>query len=690
MRLKRALLSGWLLVLAPRTASAAQYEVFIDIETEQDLYDLLITEQISTASFDALLLLRQTRVDLNRAARQDLYLLPNLDYVEVDRILAYRKEVTSIHSLDELVAAGALAPNLAHSIRPFIIVRDSSVAGSKTNASLRLQARWTGRHDRLPPAFALQARVQTLANLDTGLAAALTRNALRRVRWDSTRNALSAEPEGVRFEVPKLYVEWEDEQWEVVAGTYRIGFGQRLTFDVTDQVTPNGSFGDYELRPGDGLVLRCNRAPGELRETPCSAGAVARVTPDYSWTNRLAGVAVGLKNLHLRQGWLQAYAWGSYQVHRIAQTELVDASACDNPHRDQDPGCTAPPVYVGGGRDRTAPAATARFATLPAMYAEALAGANLSYFWNDRAHLGVTGYGSMPRWLIEGADLGFQEFSRKPFGGPFGAIGLDAAFGFGKRDFFAEVARSFDSQRQGGGGYAAFVRSVTTRPKSELDVSLRYYGSRFANPYARPVSAPDELDGLRARDEAGARLRATAPLGRHVVLRALLDGWRKLSTGALNAFLFARTDWRITSRWTWATWAQYRNGSAQQFVVATQLAYEQVRRFRISGQARYRWAGKLGGDRLQQDLAAIVDVTARPVDRLRVRCRLRYDFDDVWDNHRLVQSLWVYLDVAVTLRDRDALRLRYDFRVFVDEREATLSRVPNPEHWLGVEYVFRF
>jgi len=670
-------------------ASAAQYEVFIDIETEQDLYDLLITEQISAASFDALLLLRQTRVDLNRAARQDLYLLPNLDYAEVDRILSYRKEATSIHSLDELIAAGALAPNLARSIRPFILVLDSSVGGSQTNAFLRLQARWTGRHDRLPPAFALQARVQAIGNLDTGLAAALTRNALRRVRWDPSRDALSAESEGVRFEVPKLYVEWEDEKWEVVAGTYRIGFGQRLTFDVTDQVTPNGSFGDYELRPGDALVLRCNRAPGELRETPCSSGAQVRVTPDYSWTNRLAGVAIGLKKLHLRQGWLQAYAWGSYQVHRMAQTELVDAARCDNPHRNQDPRCSAPPVYVGG-RDRTAPAATARFATLPAMYAEALAGANVSYFWNDRAHLGVTGYGAMPRSLIEGANLGFQEFSRKPFGGPFGAIGVNAAFGFGQRDFFAEVARSFDSQRQGGGGYAAFVRSVTTRPKSELDVSLRYYGSHYANPYARPVSAPDELDGLRARDEAGGRFRATAPLGRHVVLRALLDGWRALSTGALNALLFARTDWRITSRWTWATWAEYRNGSAQRFVVATQLAYEPVRRFRISGQARYRWAGKLGGDRLQQDLAAIVNVTARPVDRLRVRCRLRYDFDDVWDNHRLVQSLWVYLNVAVTLRDRDALRLRYDFRGFFDERESTLSRVPNPEHWLGVEYVFRF
>ena len=689
MPLRRALLSAWLLVLVPRAASAAQYEVFIDIETEQDLYDLLITEQISVASFDALLLLHQTRVELNQAARQELYLLPNLDYAEVDRILAYRTAVGSIESLDQLIEAGALAPDLARSMRAFIIIRDPSVVRSQTDALLRLRARWTGRYDRLPPAFALQARVQALGNLDMGLAAALTRNSLRRVRWDSSRDALSAEPEGVRFEVPKLYVEWDDEQWEVVAGTYRIGFGQRLTFDVTDQVTPNGSFGDYELRGGNELGLRCNRTAGELLESPCLNGQEARVTPDYSWTNRLAGVAIGLKQLRIGQGWLQAYAWGSYQVHRIAQIELVDAAACDNPQRDQDPECLAPPVYV---RDQgpTAPASTARFATLPSMYAEGLAGANASYFWNDRAHLGVTGYGAVPRWLLDGADLGFQEFSRKPFGGPFGAIGMDAAFGFGQQDFFAEVARSFDSQREGGGGYAALVRGVTTLPKGELEVSLRFYGSRYANPYARPLSAPDELDGLRARDEAGARFRATAQLGRRVVLRSLLDGWRQLSTGLFNALLFARADWHISSRWTWATWGEYRNGAAQRFVAATQLAYVPVRRVSVSGQARYRWGGTLGSDRLQQDLSAILSITARPVDRVRVRCRLRYAFDDVWDNHRLPQSLWSYLDLALTLRDRDVLRLRYDFRVFLDERESTLSRVPKPEHWLWVEYVFRF
>jgi hypothetical protein len=676
--------------MAPCTARAVQYEVFIDIETQEELYDLLVTEQISETSFDALLQLHQTRVELNRADRQRLYLLPNLDYAQVDRILAYREEAGSIHGLGDLIAAGVLEARLVGSLRAFVIVRAPDIPKSQTEGFVRIQGRWSGRYDRLPPAAAAQARVKTLRNLDIGAAAAVTRNRLGRVRWDPSRNALSAEPERARFELPKLFLEWEDDRWEIVGGTYRIGFGQRLTFDVTDQITPNGFFGDYGLRGANELGLRCRRGAGELPASPCPSNPVVRVTPDYAWTNRLAGVAVGLKYLPVGKGWLQLYGWGSYQVHRIPRIEVADASACDDPRRDEDPACGAPPVYVRTG-DPTAPQSTATFATLPAMYAEGLAGANASYFWNARAHFGVTGYGSIPRWLVEGADLGFQEFARKPFGGPFGAVGVDAAFGFRSQDFFAEVARSFDSQAGDGGGYGAIVRSVTTLRATELDVSARYYGSKYVNPYARPVSAPDELDGLRARDETGLRLRATTQLGRHVGLRIIADGWRQLSSGAFNGLLFTRTDWQIGASWVWASWTEYRNNTGQRFLLATQLAYEPVRRLTLSGQLQHRWLGeKLRHQRLQQDIAAILSVTSRPTDILRLRVRVRYDFDDVRNNHRLTQVLWSYLDAAIIVRERDMLRLRYDFRIFLDRRETTLARLPNPEHWLWIEYVFRY
>ena len=337
----------------------------------------------------------------------------------------------------------------------------------------------------------------------------------------------------------------------------------------------------------------------------------------------------------------------------------------------------------------TAPASAATFASLPAMYAEALAGMNTSYFWNDRAHLGLTGYGSMPRWLVRGAELGFQEFSRKPFMGPFGAVGVDAAFGFGPQDFFAEVTRSFDTQA--GGGVGAVVRSVTTLRTTEMDVSVRYYGQSFANPYARPVSAPDELDGLRARDETGLRLRTTSELGPRIGLRMIADGWRRLSSGALRGLLFSRADVQIGSSWAWAAWAEYRNSGSRRFVLATRLAYQPGRRLTMSGQLQHRWVGAtVGGPRFQQDVAAILNLTTRPIDVLRLRVRLRYDFEHVWDNHRLPQTLWAYLEAALTLRARDTLRARYDLRVFLDRRESTLVRTPNPEHWLALEYVFRY
>ncbi len=690
MLLKRAFALSSLIALAPCSASAVQYEIFIEVETEEDLYDLLATEQISESSFNALLVLHQTRIELNRAGRQQLYLLPNLDYGQVDRILAYRAEAGSIHELGDLVAAGVLDVESVEALRAFVIIRPADVPKSQTKGFLRVQGRWSGRHDRLPPASALQARLETLRNLDIGGSATLTRNGLHRIQWDPNRAAFSAEPEGVRFEVPKLYVEWEDDKWEIIGGTYRIGFGQRLTFDVTDQVTPNGFFGDYELRRSNALGLRCRRSAGGLQASPCPTNRVTRVTPDYAWTNRLAGVALGLKDLPVGRGWLQAYAWGSYQVHRIPQIEIVDTNTCSDPRRDEDPACRAPPVYVRTG-DPSAPASTATFATLPAMYAEALAGANASYFWNDRGHLGLTGYGSIPRWLVQGAALGFQEFSRKPFGGPFGAVGVDAAFGFGAQDFFAEVARSFDAQADGGGGYGAVVRSVTTLAATELDLSARYYGSKYANPYARPVSAPDELDGLRARDEAGVRVRVATQPGPRVGVRVMADGWRQLSSGALHGLVFARADWQMAPSWVLAAWTEYRSTGSQRVLLATRLAYQPVRQLTLSGQFQHRWVGtRLGGVGAQQDIAAILGVTTRPVDILRLRLRIRYDFEDIWDNHRRPHTLWAYLDAAVTARERDMVRVRYDLRVFLDRRESTLTRVPNPEHWLWLEYVFRY
>jgi hypothetical protein len=121
------------------------------------------------------------------------------------------------------------------------------------------------------------------------------------------------------------------------------------------------------------------------------------------------------------------------------------------------------------------------------------------------------------------------------------------------------------------------------------------------------------------------------------------------------------------------------------------LAYEPIRRLSLSAQLQHRWLEGLPTRvGLQRDLAGVLNFTGRPADVLRLRLRLRYDIEDVADNHRLPHTLWCYLDVAIRLRTRDTLRIRYDLRAYLDERESTRVRVPNPEHWLWLEYVFRY
>jgi len=95
-------------------------------------------------------------------------------------------------------------------------------------------------------------------------------------------------------------------------------------------------------------------------------------------------------------------------------------------------------------------------------------------------------------------------------------------------------------------------------------------------------------------------------------------------------------------------------------------------------------------NRFRQDAKLTATFTAKPADRVRLRTRFRYLFEDISDNTFLEQSVWAYFDIAYRLRDRDKLRLRYDFVKRLDKRDSTMDRVPNPEHWLWIEYESRF
>ena len=675
----------WVALLVSRPAGAIPYEVFIEVDTEDDLYDLLATQQISERSFDALLFLFQTRVDLNSADREALYQLPNLEYADVDRLLAYRQAEGPIVSLDALVSAAVLPARLVHSMAAFVIVDRRDGAEAPPTGFVRLQARWSGRYDRLPPPAALQARVRAASHLDSGAVLTITRNTLGRARWDAGRDGLSVRAEKPRLVLPKAYVEWDTPTWELVAGTYRIGFGQRLTFDVTAQVTPNGAYGDYELRRANDLTLRCKRSAGELEQSPCPASPAHRVTPDFAWTNRLLGAAVGLERAPVGPGWLQTYVWASAQPHRVQSRDVVVRSRCPDPSLDE-PSCAAPRVFVRGGPSGLQSAAS--YASVSMAAVEPLAGLNVGYFWHARANLMITAYGATTRWLIRGPALDYQEIARKPFGGPFGAVGLSGAYGAGRHDLFVEVARSFDRQTGGGGGVGFIARSVTRLRDGELELSLRAYGPAFANPYARPVSAPDELDGLRARDETGVRARFVQRPHARLALRSLVDVWRRFQTSGVGVLGFLRADAELGTAWLVSVWAEYRS-AGKRMLAATRVAFDSGREWTVAVQLQHR-THRDGPSPGQRDFAAIFGLSGRPVALFGLRVRFRYDLEDAFDNHRLPHTAWLYVESSFRVRRRDDINVRYDFRAFLDERESTAARLPSPEHWLWLEYVVRY
>ncbi len=704
----------------PALASANEYEVFIEVENEESLYDLQVEGQIGDDTLTALVELIQRGVDLNTATREQLYALPNLNYSEVDAIISYRQEAGRIDDPAALVANGILSARKVGAIAAFLIIRRSATSALGATGWIRGQTRWSEGDNGAPP-MALQGRADGLESARVGVAVLLNRNSLGDVVYDPSRDALAADPTDVRPELAKIYVHWDERDYAAIAGTYRIGFGQRLTFDITDRPDPHGFYGDDEVFRSASLVVECKESAGELAVSPCD-GVDIRVTPDFSSRTALLGAAIGLKKLELGGGRsLSAHGFGSYQPKDIFQYAIYDAGKCSDPRDDDNPDCSAPQTF----RISDNPGQQSSrfiFSTLPNMYAELLGGGNLTLNLDRRTSIGVTGYGSHVNWLVDGIDLDFQEYDRTPFGGAFGAVGVNAHHGVNIVDVFAEVTRSFDSQLDGGGGFAGVVRGVASVKDHELEVAARYYDQEFANPYARPISAADEFDGLRARDETGVRIRTTSRFQKKFSLRTSADFWTAPSDDINQVLLYVRGDVDATKRLRLGLWTGYQDkelfdgGGGQCFSISVENDEngEPVpcggERYQVSGRVRFEALRTVTGtllythevqddddldlmgdnQRFRQDRRVTATVVAKPIPEATIRGRVTYLDEDIADDASLQTFLQTTIDFSYRFRKKDRLRLRYDLLRFLDERASTMERFSLNEHWLWLEYKANF
>jgi hypothetical protein len=681
---------GWLCCGA-LPARAAPYEVEPEAGGELDLLALVEEGAISGETLAALLALRRAGVEPGRATRGMLYGLPGLTYADVDGLLRRRAGV----------GAEGLTEEEARKLAPFLARREPG--------RLHGEARWMmafAASDSLPPPMALQVRAAGLAGVRAGVLLSLARRRLGALRWDARSRALVVDAPGTALRVPRFHAQWTGARASVLAGAYRLGFGQRLTLDTTALPAPDGFLADEGLRPPGALERACL-----VGGTGCEAEERhADVTPDFAWEEGFRGVAGTVRRSVGRGAALSLTGFGSYQLRSLPRHAVRDASTCTQARG----GCGAPDVRVPLSDSRLEKL-TAR--TLPGAFREWAGGGNVTLSPSPRAQVGVTGWAARPVWPLDGGRLDFQPSARYPAGGGFGAVGLDAAWGHGAVDLFFEGTRSFDSAPGGGGGFGALQRTVVSGERRELELALRYYGRDFANPYSGAPSGPDALEGLRARNELGARVRYLWREPRAWRVRGQVDAWTlpadgaapgTAGTGHLRAS--ARADWLVWPLLQPSLQVELRDSglgaevpcaedaevepgrdcSSGRYGVIVRVRSEPFEGLSLAAQYGHARVEAPGAGGPRYDGQAVLDVRLRPGESLRLGGRVVWKDEDLSERRRLRQELRASVDASWAAFDTVGARARYAW--VLDLKDASGARVPPdpPRHLFHLELETRF
>lgn len=659
----------WLFLLGvPSMALAASYEVDPDEAGEQALLALREDGAITAETLSALWVLRRSGVDPARASRASLYALPGLTYARVDGW-----------------AAGGMTPEERRRLAPFL----TTSAPERVTGDARLLTAFAASDPVLPP-LALQVRMAGPRGWRVGLLTSLTRRRLGAVHRDANRRALVAEAPGVSLVVPKLHGQWTGERASVLVGSYRLGFGQRLTLDTTGLPTPDGFLPDDTVRAPGGVERWCFLGEGAC--TP--EERAADVTPDFQWDEGFRGV-VGTART---PAGVSVTGFGSYQSRSLLSHALCEGAACK-----------APAVWLAGPG---APVGRVVSRKLPGVFHEWAGGGHAAMAWGSRAQVGVTAWGARPVWRVEGAMLDFRSTAGYPAGGAFGAVGLDGAWGLGPVDLFVEVARTFDAAPGGGGGYGALQRTVVTGASKELELSLRAYGRGFANPYTGALSGPDELEGSRARNEVGARVRYVHRLST-LRLRGEVDAWTLPSDGAavgsagtVNLRASGRVDWRAHALFQPSLWGEFRDkdvgvagdcfdGSGEEpcsgalLRLTARVKAELHDAVSVAAQYAHARVDDPVNQGAREDAHAVVEAQVRPCEALRLRGRAVWRDEDLSTRNRREQSFRATLDASWTA---DAVTTRARYAWVVDLKDARGARTPPeaPRHLFALEVETRF
>ncbi len=479
-----------LLALAP-SLLAFDYGTPILVRSEADIIELEYLGELDEELRDQLLDLLDHRVDLNTASREDLYLLPDVTYSMVDAIMA-RREREPFRNTREL--RDVVGRRTWTQVKPFVLAMEVAEPPEPVTGSVSVRYLDKLQDDR-PPVVYLKTREKYRKWLEVGLLVA-EEDDLYGVEYGDS--GITVEGKRPKVALERIYASVDRGSWELIVGHYAAGFGQRLTFDVTDKQRPHGFYTDLKIY--------------EDYENYDS----------YSISRRLMGVAASTER-HLGEGdvALQLTVFASSNPQDLYYTYF-------SPHD-----------YTVTGEDEV------DYPTFPWVYREDILGLNASLWWSKRTHLGATAWGGH-------VDKAFDfDFTGTPIPNRdfYGAAGIDGAWGQGIVDLLGEVAVT-DT-----GGLGARVEGVVDPGIIESSLALRYYGTDFDNPHSRGQSEPDqfgwttydEVDyvisgGDRDRDEIGPQLKFVFDPFGWLRIRGKGDLWMVPSEELTHSYIEGRVD----------------------------------------------------------------------------------------------------------------------------------------------------
>lgn len=307
---------------------------------------------------------------------------------------------------------------------------------------------------------------------------------------------------GMQGHVGRIFAWTEQDKYSAILGHYTVGFGQGLTFDRTSRTQPSGWYKDISVSADQ--LFRRFRLPKVL------FGGAGTLVSDLGGMTLETTAFASVDDYDLYQ-----YDMG------MTGGETVDWSVTDT---------DSPRVYLDDQK--------IGWANIPNAYRESIAGLGLNLETTERSSIGLTGYvANQDRAIIEGINSPDEFVIRGGYPineDTYGAVGVNGSYGVGIVDLFGEGSMTFT------GGGAVLVKALINPLGSELELTLRHYGTGYDNPYARGVAAADQYLGMRDRDEQGARVKGFVDMTEKIRFQAIVDLWRNISLTTSNLYTYGR------------------------------------------------------------------------------------------------------------------------------------------------------